>query len=254
MIDGRRGARAAPARRHDRRGDLRQHGRRARRDRRLARLPMHRRDAGGYGAVKAKLMTAAGAGSSDAGGPDDVGRVLEGRRDRRLHPGPTSPASSTIPSIPRPTSRRRAPRSPSRSAAASTRGSRRRHDGHVHRRRPLPSTRNPRDPARRRRAAGLDPRRRPAGTTTSRDRPLADLADPRPERHRRGRHRHRRGRVSRRAARSRARRGSSPAAPPAPPRSRALRIAETARPGQDGRHAVPRRRGSGTRTQGIFPK
>ena len=73
--------------------------------------------------------------------------------------------------------------------------------------------------ARRGRAAGLDPRRRSRRSPRrGGDRALADLADPRPEPDRRGRRRSRTPRPSRPAARSRARRESSRAARPAPPR------------------------------------
>ena len=201
----------------------------------------------GYGAVKAKLMAAAGAEVVRTPADDEMaGAVARADRDRRAPlPAPGFPSSSPTPSIPKPTTRRPAPRSPSRSAAASTRGS--------------PASGRP---GRSSASRGTSPSGTPASSASpsSREgsiltggvpgparrrghRPLADLADSRPEPDRRGRHGRRRAGL-RDLPRPRARRG--------PVRRRLLRRGgrgrapdrPAPRPRQDGRHAVSGRRGA----------
>ena len=152
-----------------------------------------------------------------------------------LHAGRLgSLASSPTPSIPAPTTRRPAPRSPSRSAAASTRGSPASgRPGRSSASRGISASGTPGSSASpsSREGSILDRRRaRPARGRGHR--PLADLADPRPQPHRRDRHGRRRAVLRDLPRRSPARRASSSAAPPAPPPPPRSQIAQRLGPGK----------------------
>ena len=106
------------------------------------------------------------------------------RHSRRLPPQPVpQPRQSPGPLRDDRPRDRRAGRRPHRRL-----GRRRRNDRHVHGRRALPHRAAAGPPPRGRRAAGLDPFGRRAGAARRRGhRPLADLADPRSQPHRRSR-------------------------------------------------------------------